>query len=102
MEAVRDLMTVRWPGVWFRLDAISWECEGSEASASARVRDLRKEGWNVERRRVEGTRVREYRVNGRAPLEPAKRKPRDSELDELRARLERVEAELAALTRESA
>lgn len=51
-------------GVWRTLATIASECETSEAGASARLRDLRKERFGrhtVERRRVNGG-LWEYRI----------------------------------------
>lgn len=63
LARVRELML---DGAWRRLPEIAEVCEGREQSASARLRDLRKErfgGYTVDRRRVEGLRgVFEYRV----------------------------------------
>lgn len=53
-ERVRTLML---DGAWRTLSDIQYQCGGSEASVSARLRDLRKEkfgAYNVERRRVAG------------------------------------------------
>lgn len=56
---------------WVTLRRISDYCSCSEASASARLRDLRKIGFLVERRRVaEGNGLHEYRVTKIAPKEP--------------------------------
>lgn len=55
-------------GQWRTLAAIRGECGGTEASVSARLRDLRKERFGsfiVERRRVDGAPgLWEYRVAG--------------------------------------
>lgn len=50
-------------GEWFTLAKLASIARCSEASASARIRDLRKEkfgSWNIERRRVVGG-LHEYR-----------------------------------------
>jgi hypothetical protein len=50
-------------GRWHTLSEIQTACGGSEASCSARLRDMRGAGWNVERR-ARGERARglfEYR-----------------------------------------
>lgn len=59
LEAVKRLMS---DGHWRTLSEISLHVPGSEAGISARLRDCRKIGWTVERRRrTQGT--FEYRVN---------------------------------------
>lgn len=49
-------------GRWRTLADISAYCRGTEASVSARLRDLRKMGYVVDRRRV-GPGLFEYRVH---------------------------------------
>lgn len=51
LDRVRDLMS---DGHWRMLSNIQAYCGGSEASVSARLRDLRKEGLRVERMRIQG------------------------------------------------
>ena len=54
-------------GSWYTLRNLSLSTGGSEASVSARLRDLRKDkfgGWLIDRRRVDGG-LYEYRL--RAP-----------------------------------
>lgn len=49
LNRVRNFMA---DGQWHTLKAIAEACGGSEASVSARLRDLRKEGRIVERQRI--------------------------------------------------
>lgn len=64
LDRVRSLMN---DGVWRSLDAIRYEldqtfdCQASTPSISARLRDLRKEGYTVERKQVKPG-LFEYRV----------------------------------------
>jgi len=64
LDRVRDMMS---DGQWRTLAQVAASCGCSEASASARLRDLRKArfgGHTVERRRVPGGRgLHEYRIN---------------------------------------
>jgi biotin operon repressor len=50
-ERVKSLML---DGKWRTLRQIATACNGSEPSVSARLRDLRREGYTVERERVAG------------------------------------------------
>lgn len=63
LERVKDLMR---DGQWRSLGTISAAVHGSEASVSARLRDLRRPrfgGYTVDRRRVDGGNgLHEYRV----------------------------------------
>lgn len=56
-------------GAWLTLGELYIKCGGSEAGISARIRQLRKLGFVVERRRRGGPRRgwHEYRLVGRAP-----------------------------------
>lgn len=75
---------------WWTLDVLAKRVGASPAGVSARVRDCRKLGWNVVRRKflLDGpSRVYCYRIEGRREAEPAKRRPRDSEIDALRHEL---------------
>lgn len=58
LDRVRGLMADE---RWRTLSQIARACNGSEASVSARLRDLRREGYTVERERVNGGLFR-YRV----------------------------------------
>lgn len=52
-------------GEWFTLAQLASAARCSEASASARIRDLRKErngGWTIQRERIEGGLYRYRRV----------------------------------------
>lgn len=54
---LRRVTTLMLDGNWHTLAWLAAHADGSEASVSARLRDLRKPrfgGWQVERRRVEG------------------------------------------------
>jgi hypothetical protein len=56
-------------GGWWTLAQLASVVGGSEAGVSARIRDLRKAkfgGWQVDRRRVSGAGLWEYRLSGRA------------------------------------
>jgi hypothetical protein len=61
-DRVRDLMI---DGRWRTLSEISLDTDQPEASISARLRDLRRAKWNVERRRRGGG-LWEYSVSGPA------------------------------------
>lgn len=67
LEAVRDLMVFRNAGQWFTFKEICdrmfylWGISASEAGVSARLRDLRRMGYTVEKRIRSGS-LREYRV----------------------------------------
>lgn len=67
LEAVRDLMAFRHAGQWFTFKEICnrmfylWGIQASEAGVSARLRDLRKLGYFVNRRRRQGN-LFEYSV----------------------------------------
>ena len=91
-QALRD-------GGWHTLANLAALSGATEAGASARVRDCRKLGWNVERMKV-GPRRYAYRINGRLPLgEKPRAKPSPSEmwreLLALRERVEQLEREQA-------
>lgn len=58
----------RYPGTWASLKEVSGAIGASEAGASARLRDLRKAGWVVDRRRRKGN-LWEYHAS--APGIPA-------------------------------
>jgi hypothetical protein len=62
LEKVRQLMS---DGEWRTLGEISAKAQGSEASVSARLREIRKNGRTVERRRKGDPRsgLFEYRVS---------------------------------------
>lgn len=68
LEAVRDLTVFRHAGAWFTFREICdrifwlWGISASEAGVSARLRDLRKMGYTVEKR-VRSGNLWEYRVN---------------------------------------
>lgn len=49
-------------GRWVTLAELSAACNGAEASVSARLRDLRKRGWEVERRKTDRPGIFEYRA----------------------------------------
>ena len=49
---------------WVTLRQIASACQGSEASVSARLRDLRREGLRVDKRRTDTPGLWEYRVGG--------------------------------------
>lgn len=49
-------------GKWATLAEISYQCRGAEASVSARLRDLRRKGYVVERERTEQPGVFRYRA----------------------------------------
>jgi hypothetical protein len=50
-RAVRDFMA---DGAWHSLAAIEEATGAPQASASARLRDMRRDGWSVDRMRVPG------------------------------------------------
>jgi hypothetical protein len=53
-------------GQWRTLEEIAKRCNASEAGASARLRDFRKQaygGFTVRRRRVSGTNIYEYQLD---------------------------------------
>lgn len=82
-------------GEWHTLSDLARASGATEAGASARVRDCRKLGWNVERCKV-GPRRYVYRINGRLPVgsrSSARASAADmrQELLDLRARVERLE-----------
>lgn len=63
LENVRDFMLAQI--LWHTLAELEWALGFPQASISARLRDLRKAkfgGYQVEKRRRDGTRQREYRV----------------------------------------
>lgn len=63
------VMAVMADGRWHTLHDLAERAEGSEASVSARLRDLRKPrfgGWEVERMRVDGG-LFAYRLGSKAP-----------------------------------
>lgn len=63
MDRVRSIMG---SGEWFTLNVLALCTGGSEAGVSARIRDLRKEGRTVERRRIPGENgLWEYRLEPR-------------------------------------
>jgi hypothetical protein len=49
-------------GRWRTLSAIAAACHGTEPAVSARLRDLRRQGWTVERRRTPIAGLWEYRA----------------------------------------
>lgn len=59
LDRVRDLMS---DGKWRTLSCIALLCHGSEPSVSARLRDLRREGFTVSRERITGG-LWKYRVH---------------------------------------
>jgi hypothetical protein len=61
LDNVRKLMTVHAAGLWLPLSTISHFTGAPEASVSARLRDLRREGLTIERRYVRRG-LWEYRV----------------------------------------
>jgi hypothetical protein len=57
---------VKADGQWRTLEEIAKRCNASEAGASARLRDFRKQaygGFTVRRRRVSGTNIYEYQLD---------------------------------------
>lgn len=63
MDRVRSIME---SGEWFTLNVLALCAGGSEASVSARIRDLRKEGRTVYARRIPGANgLWEYRLEPR-------------------------------------
>jgi len=64
LQQVRDLMS---DGEWYTLAELSWATDASEASCSARVRDLRKVkyGENTVERRYAGKGIYQYRLTER-------------------------------------
>lgn len=84
---------------WHTVAGLAMLVKGSPQGVSARIRDLRKapRRWNVVSKKVRESRVHLYRIEGRLPSEPAKKKPRDSELDALRAELAELRKSLESL-----
>lgn len=58
-----DVVAAMSDGLWHTLAYIASAANAPEASASARLRDMRRDGWVVHRRRVEGGNgLNEYRA----------------------------------------
>ena len=63
--AVARVMELMRDGRWYRSKAIK-EASGLD-SGMRRMRELRKHGWKIERRRIKGSRDFEYRMTKQVP-----------------------------------